>query len=163
MRVDPAEAAVIRELFARHDEPSASLFALARHLQSLGALTPHGQSRWNPATIRGLLRNPVYTGQVYAGRFRSGAPQARYSATRPIGRPTSPAGEHTRFCHLRKDYIDDRGQPIRGVQGGDFAGQQDVARGAQHGGQVAEQSLGGGVVLALAVAARQRRIRNSAT
>ena len=87
VRVEPAEATVIQELFARYEEPSASLFALARHLQSLGVLTPHGQSRWNPVTIRGLLRNPVYTGQVYASRFRSGAPQVRYSATRPIGRP----------------------------------------------------------------------------
>ena len=87
VRVEPAEAAVIQELFARYDEPSASWFALARHLQSLGVLTPHGQSRWNPVTIRGLLRNPVYTGPVYASRFRSGAPQVRYSATRPIGRP----------------------------------------------------------------------------
>ena len=87
VRVEPAEAAVIQELFARYEEPSASLFALARHLQSLGVLTPHGQSRWNPVTIRGLLRNPVYTGPVYASRFRSGAPQVRYSATRPIGRP----------------------------------------------------------------------------
>jgi site-specific DNA recombinase len=87
VRVEPAEAAVIQDLFARYDEPSVSLFALARHLQSLGVVTPHGQSRWNPATIRGLLTNPAYTGHVYAGRFRSGAPQVRYSATRPIGRP----------------------------------------------------------------------------
>ena len=87
VRVEPAEAAVIQALFARYDEPSVSLFALARHVQALGVVTPRGGSRWNPATIRGLLTNPVYTGQVYASRFRSGAPQVRYSATRPIGRP----------------------------------------------------------------------------
>lgn len=44
VRVDPAEAAVIQELFARYDEPSVSLFALARHLQSLGC-SPRTASR----------------------------------------------------------------------------------------------------------------------
>jgi site-specific DNA recombinase len=88
VRVEPAEAAVIQDLFARYDEPSVSLFALALHLQALGVLTPRGRRRWNPATIRGLLTNPAYTGQVYAGRTRARAPQIRRSATHPIGQPT---------------------------------------------------------------------------
>ena len=91
VRLEPAEAAVIQDLFARYDEPSASLFALALHVQTLGVLTPRGRSRWNPATIRGLLTNPAYTGQVYAGRTRARAPQIRRSATHPIGRPSSSA------------------------------------------------------------------------
>lgn len=91
VRVDPAEAAVIQDLFARYDEPSASLFALALHVQALGVLTPRGRRRWNPATIRGLLSNPAYAGQVYAGRTRARAPQIRRSATHPIGRPSSSA------------------------------------------------------------------------
>jgi site-specific DNA recombinase len=89
VRVEPAEAAVIQDLFARDDEPSASLFALALHLQAPGVLTPRGRRRWNPATIRGLLTNPAYTGQVYAGRTRARAPQVRRSATHPIGHPAS--------------------------------------------------------------------------
>ena len=89
VRLEPAEAAVIQDLFAHYDEPSVSLFALALHVQSLGVLTPRGRSRWNPATLRGLLTNPVYTGQVYAGRTRARAPQVRRSATHPIGRPSS--------------------------------------------------------------------------
>lgn len=39
--------------------------------------------------------------------------------------------------------IDDGGQPIRRVQRGGFAGQQDVAQGAQHRRQVGEQLLSG--------------------
>ncbi|HRZ58702.1 MAG TPA: recombinase family protein, partial [Candidatus Paceibacterota bacterium] len=70
---------MIQDLFARYDEPSVSLLALARHVQALGVVTPRGGSCWNPATIRGLLTNPVYTGQVYAGRFRSAVPQIRRS------------------------------------------------------------------------------------
>ncbi len=92
VRVEPAEAAVVQDLFARYDEPSVSLFALTRHMQALGVVTPRGGSRWNPATVRGLLTNPVYTGQVYAGRFRSAAPQIRRSATHPIGHPSGSAG-----------------------------------------------------------------------
>lgn len=89
VRVEPVEAAVVQDLFARYDEPSVSLFALALHVQTRGVLTPRGQSRWNPATIRGLLTNPAYTGQVYAGRTRARAPQTRRSATHPIGHPSS--------------------------------------------------------------------------
>ena len=89
VRLEPAEAAVVQDLFAHYDEPSVSLFALALHVQSLGVLTPRGRSRWNPATLRGLLTNPVYTGQVYAGRTRARAPQVRRSATHPIGHPSS--------------------------------------------------------------------------
>ena len=34
VRVEPVEAAVIQDLFARYDEPSVSLFALALHVQA---------------------------------------------------------------------------------------------------------------------------------
>ena len=46
--------------------------------------------------------------------------------------PTSPAGEHTRFCHLRKDYINDGSQPIGDLQSGGLTRQQIIAEGAQH-------------------------------
>jgi len=37
--------------------------------------------------LRGILTNPTYTGQVYAGRTRSRPPHIRRSAIHPIGRP----------------------------------------------------------------------------
>ncbi len=37
--------------------------------------------------MRAILRQPAYTGQLYAGRFRSRPPRIRRSATHPIGRP----------------------------------------------------------------------------
>jgi len=55
--------------------------------------------------------------------------------------PTSPAGEHTRFCHLRKDYFNDRSQPVGDIQGGRLTGQNVVAQGAQDLRQVAEQDI----------------------
>ncbi|HEY0410406.1 MAG TPA: recombinase family protein, partial [Candidatus Dormibacteraeota bacterium] len=64
------------------------MFGLAKRLRALGIASPNGRPRWSPATLRGLLTNPTYTGQVYAGRWRSRTPRLRRSATHPIGRPS---------------------------------------------------------------------------
>jgi site-specific DNA recombinase len=63
---DPAEAAVVAELFALYREPGTSLRQLALHLDTRGVPTPRGRPRWSSPTIRGILRNPTYTGEVYA-------------------------------------------------------------------------------------------------
>ena len=84
---DPAEAAVVAELFAMYREPGTSLMQLALHLDARGVPTPSGTPRWSSPTIRGILRNPTYTGQVYAQRTQYRAPIHRRSATHPIGRP----------------------------------------------------------------------------
>ena len=84
---DPAEAAIVAELFALYREPGTSLMQLARHLDQRGVPTPLGRPRWSSPTIRGILRNPTYTGQVYAQRTRYRAPTHRRSATHAIGRP----------------------------------------------------------------------------
>ena len=84
---DPAEAAVVAELFALYREPGTSLLQLAQHLDAHGVPTPSGTPRWSSPTIRGILRNPTYTGQVYAQRTHYRAPTHRRSATHPIGRP----------------------------------------------------------------------------
>jgi site-specific DNA recombinase len=84
---DPAEAAVVAELFALYREPGTSLRQLALHLDTRGVPTPRGRPRWSSPTIRGILRNPTYTGEVYAQRTQYRAPTHRRSATHPIGRP----------------------------------------------------------------------------
>src|SRR4051795_13461044 len=84
---DPAEAAVVAELFAMYREPGTSLARLALHLDRRGVPTPRNRSRWSSPTIRGILRNPTYTGQVYAQRTRYRPPTHRRSAIRPIGHP----------------------------------------------------------------------------
>src|SRR3712207_4323732 len=80
---DAAEAAVVAELFAMYREPGTSLMQLAMHLDARGVPTPSGTPRWSSPTIRGILRNPTYTGQVYAQRTRYRAPTHRRSATHP--------------------------------------------------------------------------------
>ena len=84
--VEPAEAAIVAELFALYLQPVMSLAGLAKTLQQRGVSTPSGNSRWSTPTIRGILRNPTYTGQVYAQRTRYRPPQIRRSATHPLGR-----------------------------------------------------------------------------
>jgi site-specific DNA recombinase len=85
--LESAEAAVVAELFAMYREPETSLLQLAMHLDARGVPTPSGTPRWSSPTIRGILRNPTYTGQVYAQRTRYRAPTHRRSAIRPIGHP----------------------------------------------------------------------------
>ena len=87
VRVEAAEAAVVQELFATYIEEGTGLIGLAKVLSRRGIVTPNGHARWNSATVRGILTNPSYTGQVYAGRSRARAPRGRHSALRPIGRP----------------------------------------------------------------------------
>jgi len=85
--VDEAEAAVVREIFAWYAEERSSLCGLAKHLQAQGVPTPSGKRIWSLCTLRAILRQPAYTGQIYAARFRSRPPRSRRSATHPLGRP----------------------------------------------------------------------------
>ena len=62
------------------------------HLIELQIPTPSGHTRWNQATVRGILTNPVYTGTVYIGRSRPTQARRRHSALVPIGRDR---GGHT--------------------------------------------------------------------
>ncbi len=84
---DPAAAAIVAELCALYLQPAMSLAGLAKTLQQHGVPTPSGNQRWSGPTIRGILRNPTYTGRVYAQRTRYRPPQIRRSATHALGRP----------------------------------------------------------------------------
>jgi len=84
--LEPAEAAVVAEIFARYLQPGASLFKVARILRESHICSPTGRPVWALASVRAILSNPVYTGQVYAGRMRYRSPAVRRSATHPIGR-----------------------------------------------------------------------------
>lgn len=87
VRLDPAEAATVAEMFAAYLQEGAGLMSVAKGLFAQGVPSPTGKKRWGLASLRGLLMNPAYTGQVYAGRMHYHAPQVRRSATHPIGRP----------------------------------------------------------------------------
>jgi site-specific DNA recombinase len=84
-----AEAVHVRDMFRWYLEDGHSLIGLTKHLQRLGVISPSGKTRWNTASVRGILTNPVYTGQVFAGRTRPVATQTRQSALRPVGHSNS--------------------------------------------------------------------------
>jgi site-specific DNA recombinase len=83
---DPAEAAVVAEMFAWYLEGRHTLHGLVDHLYELGVPSPSGKPHWSGPSVRGILKNPVYTGRVYANRTRYRDAQVRRSATHPIGR-----------------------------------------------------------------------------
>jgi site-specific DNA recombinase len=85
--LEPTEAAIVAELFATYLQPGATLASLAKTLQARGIPTPLGKGGWTSPSIRGMLRNPTYTGEVYAQRTRYRDPRIRRSATHPLGRP----------------------------------------------------------------------------
>src|SRR2546421_1185563 len=68
VRLEPAEAAVISELYVKYQQEGQSLIGLTKELMKQQVPSPTGHWRWNQATVRGILSNPVYTGTVYIGR-----------------------------------------------------------------------------------------------
>ena len=72
VRRDEAEAAAVAEMYAWYAEEARSLFALAQKLRRDSVAPPRGRGgRWSVPSLRGILTNPVYTGQVYAGRVQA--------------------------------------------------------------------------------------------
>jgi site-specific DNA recombinase len=86
VRIDSAEGAVVRELFTRYLEAHETLRGLVKYVLELGLPSPRGRARWSAASVRGILTNPAYAGQVYSGRKRMRPARARRSATHPIGK-----------------------------------------------------------------------------
>jgi site-specific DNA recombinase len=76
----------VAELFSSYLQEGKSLKAETQRLTSLGVASPTGKTRWNQATIRSILTNPVYTGTVYIGRSRPTEARGRHSALVSIGR-----------------------------------------------------------------------------
>jgi site-specific DNA recombinase len=89
VRLDEAEAAVVRDLFAWFADEGATILALTQRLARLGLASPRGHRTWNASALRGVLTNPTYLGQVFANRARTRPAERRHSALLPIGRGVS--------------------------------------------------------------------------
>jgi site-specific DNA recombinase len=87
VRIEPAEAAIVAEIYAQYLQDGFGLIKVAKHLFAQDIVSPTGKKRWGLATVRGILTNPAYTGRVYAGRTRPRPPKIRRSATHPMGHP----------------------------------------------------------------------------
>jgi site-specific DNA recombinase len=86
VRLEVPKAALVAEMFSLYLEPHCSLAGVAKHLMVLGIPAPQGGKRWNCSTVRRMLSNPVYMGNVYAGRERARPITRRRSALGPIGK-----------------------------------------------------------------------------
>ena len=64
VRGESAAAVVLQEVFASCRADDGALLGGAKRWSQRQILTPTGQTRWNSATVRGLLTTPSYTGQV---------------------------------------------------------------------------------------------------
>src|SRR5437763_12957964 len=85
VRAEPDEAVLVAQLFDWYLEPQATVYQLARRLTDLGVMTPTGKPRWNAASVRGILRNPAYTGRALTNRTQVVPARRRKSALLPAG------------------------------------------------------------------------------
>jgi site-specific DNA recombinase len=86
IRIEEREAAVVQQIFSSYLEQPMSLYRLAQSLEVQAIPAPKGQAHWSPTSLRGILRNPAYTGRLYAGRYRFGAAKRRVAALHPVGK-----------------------------------------------------------------------------
>jgi site-specific DNA recombinase len=86
VRLDEAEAAVVRDLFAWYADEGVTVMALVQRLGRLGIASPRGRPNWSPSALRGVLTNPIYLGQVFGNRLRTRPAESRRSALLPVGR-----------------------------------------------------------------------------
>jgi site-specific DNA recombinase len=86
VRLDEAEATVVRDLFARFADEGMAVTALVQHLHRLGIPSPRGHRNWSRPALRNVLSNPIYLGQVIANRLRMPPAERRRSALLPVGR-----------------------------------------------------------------------------
>ena len=86
VQVDPAEGAVVQEIFARYLAEGATLGTVVATLERQGTLTSHGRRHWSRSSLRWMLSNPVYRGQVYAYSTTARPARKRHSPLQPVGR-----------------------------------------------------------------------------
>jgi site-specific DNA recombinase len=82
--VEPTEGALVQAVFTRYLTPPSSLDGLAKWLTAQDIPTPTGKRLWRATTLRRMLRNPAYTGQVYAGQTTRRPSRGRQSALRRL-------------------------------------------------------------------------------
>jgi site-specific DNA recombinase len=89
MHPEPFEAVVVQQIFAWYLEQGATLYRVAKRLTEAGIATPSGQPRWHVASVRGILKNPAYTGTAAANRTQQVPARQRKSALSPVGSGSS--------------------------------------------------------------------------
>jgi len=84
--IDEAKAAVVKEIFTHYAEECCSLYAVVKYLHEADIPSPSGKAFWNTASVRNILVNPAYTGNVFAYRAHATKVVKRHSALHPVGK-----------------------------------------------------------------------------
>jgi site-specific DNA recombinase len=95
------EARVVQQVFDWVGRDGCSLREVARRLEKMGIPTGRGLTRWNPATIGGMVKNSAYRGEAAYGksrlverrRLRPGRGHPEVPRT-PLVQQRQPASEH---------------------------------------------------------------------
>ena len=82
LRPDPVSGPVVSELFARRAD-GESITRLCRFMEQSGVITPYGNPGWCCTSLRGVLANRVYLGEVRC------APHVREGAHPPLTDPVT--------------------------------------------------------------------------
>jgi site-specific DNA recombinase len=97
MQLHAVTSVVVEQIFASFTDPQApmTLYQVAKQLTAAQIPTPKGKRRWNPSTVRGILRSPLYYGMAAYGRTRPVPARRRKSALEKVGpgvstQPTPP-------------------------------------------------------------------------
>lgn len=69
--IDPVQAEVVREVFARYINDGVSIGELARWLTERGVPTRMGKAVWDRSSVWGMLRNTAYRGQAAFGKTKT--------------------------------------------------------------------------------------------
>ena len=87
VRPDAVKAEVVKQIFDWYTdlEQPGTLYTIAKHLSDTQVPTPMGGTRWNVASVRGILRNSSYAGTAYCGRSHPVPARQRKSALLPVG------------------------------------------------------------------------------
>jgi site-specific DNA recombinase len=100
----PEEAGVVELIFSWVAHERCSLREVCRRLEKQGISTRSGRPRWNAATVRGILRNPAYSGRAAYGKTRCVERRSRLRPQR--GRPEIPRKMRVSSPRPKEEWIE---------------------------------------------------------
>jgi len=76
VEIHPEQADVVRDMFRWLIQEQSTTRQIVKRLNALKIPTRTGQNAgWHVASVRGMLSNPIYTGQGHDNRTKSGVPR----------------------------------------------------------------------------------------
>jgi site-specific DNA recombinase len=102
VRVEPAEAEVVRRIFAWYLEDGCTLYGIVQRLAAAGLPTPTGRPFWSPSSVHKILRNHTYHGTAYGNQKQAVPARRRHPL---IGREPKTGGGESWRLRPRDEWI----------------------------------------------------------